>query len=295
MASYYESINFANELQKLYNDTIARSKDDLFENYFKDGWNNLSGSYYDTWFGDVYKKYTDMLQKAPGYYRENALAEMRALANQYNNNLTNWYNTNMKDYAPGKLPGDDVSGGSLTEPNKSNENVTSSDQGANAALSDAQKAIQTGLQQQEEQSQEAARNAAAAGVSKSQAGSLADQATQGTQSQNVGNMYASNSAQRSSTQADYLEKMQNVANLANQANLVDKSTGAAALSGALSGGAAGLQMGMSLVSDERMKQPPKRGMLNSAVDEKEIRKAIKQFKELYARLQELKKSKQEAK
>lgn len=295
MASYYESINFANELQKLYNDTIARSKDDLFENYFKDGWNNLSGNLYNTWFGDVYKKYTDMLQKAPKYYRENVLNELWALANQYNNNLTNWYNTNMKDYAPGKLPGDDVSGGSLTEPNKSNENVTSSDQGANAALSDAQKAIQTGLQQQEEQSQEAARNAAAAGVSKSQAGSLADQATQGTQSQNVGNMYASNSAQRSSTQADYLEKMQNVANLANQANLVDKSTGAAALSGALSGGAAGLQMGMSLVSDERMKQPPKRGMLNSAVDEKEIRKAIKQFKELYARLQELKKSKQEAK
>lgn len=292
MASYYESINFANELQKLYNDTIARSKDDLFENYFKDGWNNTS-NIYNTWFGDVYKKYTDMLSKAPKYYRENVLNEIWALANQYNSNLTNWYNTNMKDYAPGKLPGDDVSGGSLTEPNKSNEEVVSKDEDSNAALSDAQQAIQTGVQSAERQAQDAARQQAAAGVSKSQAGAFSDQATQQAQTNNVGNSYAANAAQRASTQADYLEKMGQVNGLLQQANMVDKSTGAAMMGAGLQGAATGVGMALNAFSDERLKKAPDpdsreiRKHEPDAVDERELKAAIRQFKQLYKRVREL--------
>lgn len=263
------------------------SVEDLYNNIYTDGWQSKNAilDYFDQRSAALAKKnFTSAnkreLQALLDAERERALQKF---ADFYTSSGVSGYN-------PNQMPNAET-GGSLTEPNHSNETVNSQDQGANAALSDAQKAIQTGLQQAEQQSQEAARNAAAAGVSKSQAGSLADNATQGTQTQNVGNMYASNSAQRSSTQADYLEKMQNVANLQNQANLVGNSASSAALSGALSGGAAGLSMGMSLVSDERMKRPP-RGMLNDSIDEKEIRKAIKQFKELYARLQELKKEKE---
>lgn len=203
--------------------------------------------------------------------------------------------------------------------------ASSYDPNASEALADAQKAIQTGLQQQQTQAQDTAKNAAAAGVSKSQAGTLSDQATQQQQTQNVGAMYAANNSQRSSTQADYLEKMQNVANLEQQAKWAKEAESSSILSGLLQGGATGLGLGATIfgavgaasggggagagaaataatgTSDERMKKAPRacnrkketsRGMLNDSIDEKEMRKMIKQFKDLYTRVKKLKAEKE---
>lgn len=297
MASYYESINFENDLRNLYNDITSRQKEDLYENVFTDGWQ-------DSWFKDIYKKYSDMLAKAPTYYRENALQEIFDILNQYKNQLNTWHGENMADYSPSKLPGDDKGDDSLTEPEGSANQVGNNvkDETGNSALADMQKAIQTGLQQQQQQAQQTASNAAAAGVSKSQAGTLSDQATQQQQTQNVGAMYAANNSQRSSTQADYLEKMQQVANLEQQAKWAKKAEGSATMAGAISGGVTGLGAAATLLggSDERLKKAPRagnkkkecpRGMLNDSIDEKDIRKAIKQFKELYSRLKALKEAK----
>ena len=176
-------------------------------------------------------------------------------------------------------------------------NIQHEDQKANENLVDAQDAMKQGALQAQQVAENAAKNAAAAGVSKSQAGTLSDNAAQQTQTQSAASYAAANAAQRASTQADYMEKMQKVADLQNQAMLSKKAESAAMWSGAWQGGATGLMAMNNVLSDERMKKAPgacnkkketSRGMLNDSLDEKEMRKMIKQFKDLYTRVKRLK-------
>ena len=314
---------FANGIQQLYNDITSNTdKDYLFNKVFTDDWEN-------NWFQSVLAQAEAQMRAEgrPQIYINEALAQFRAQAISYTNNLKAWHSANMKDYVPGGLPDDNKGDDSLTKlegsENPAGEGVK--DETGNSALADMQKAIQTGLQQQQTQAQDTAKNAAAAGVSKSQAGTLSDQATQQQQTQNVGAMYAANNSQRASTQADYLEKMQEVANLEQQAKWAKQAESSSILSGALSGGSTGLGLGATIfgavgaasggggagaaattatdTSDERMKKAPEapracnkerecpRGMLNDSIDEKEMRKMIKQFKDLYTRVKKLKEAK----
>lgn len=179
-------------------------------------------------------------------------------------------------------------------------NIQHEDQKANENLVDAQDAMKQSALQAQQVAENTAKNAAAAGVSKSQAGTLSDNAAQQTQTQSAASYAAANAAQRSSTQADYMEKMQKVAELQNQAMLSKKAEGANIWSAAVQGGATGLMFANNMLSDERMKEPPKapragnkerscpKGMLNDSLDEKEMRKMIKQFKDLYTRVKKLK-------
>lgn len=183
------------------------------------------------------------------------------------------------------------------------KNIQHEDQKANENLVDAQDAMKQGALQAQQVAENTAKNAAAAGVSKSQAGTLSDNAAQQTQTQSAASYAAANAAQRASTQADYMEKMQKVAELQNQAMLSKKAEGANIWSAALQGGATGLMFANNMLSDERMKEPPKapragnkerscpKGMLNDSLDEKEMRKMIKQFKDLYTRVKSLKEAK----
>ena len=295
------------------------SDDDLYYNIFTDGWNtkNAITDYFDQRSAQLAKK--DLTSKQ----RRELQAELDAIKAKALSKFNDVYTTRTANYNPNQLPAEQT-GGSLEEANKSNEAVGNNvqDETGNSALADMQKAIQTGLQQQQNQAQDTAKNAAAAGVSKSQAGTLSDQATQQQQTQNVGAMYAANNSQRASTQADYLEKMQEVANLEQQAKWAKQAESSSILSGLLQGGATGLGLGATIfgavgaasggggagaaattatdTSDERMKKAPEapracnkerecpRGMLNDSIDEKEMRKMIKQFKDLYTRVKKLK-------
>ena len=137
--------------------------------------------------------------------------------------------------------------------------------------------------------QEAQANAvsnASAGINKSRAGMLGSQAASQTGS-NIQGLYNAAKQQTNTTTNDYLQKMKQADALDTQAKYMQDASNWATLHGVMSGIGNGLQMGaqggFSLPSDESIKESPEDG-----IDEEELTKAIKQFKDLYKQVQELK-------
>lgn len=136
----------------------------------------------------------------------------------------------------------------------------------------------TGAQSQQQTARNAEKAAINAGLNKSRAASVGTSSAANTygntQNANVGSL----SSQSAQTQADYLAKMGQAQGMWNEANNMGKSARLAGISGALQGGAAGISMGAA-ISDENAKKDP--------IDDDELNRAIKEFKELKARVEEL--------
>ena len=118
-----------------------------------------------------------------------------------------------------------------------------------------------------------------AGINKSRAGMLGSQKAS-TDNSVAQNQYTANRSSAASTQADYLEKMAQADALDQNARNMSKSAGLAAFSGALQGAGTGAAMG-AVVSDENMKDP---------IDDNKLQESIREFKELYKRVKELRES-----
>lgn len=147
---------------------------------------------------------------------------------------------------------------------------------------DVQQAIAEGAQTAQTESENNAVAAASAGVNKSRAGMLSDNASQQTQTNNVSNIATANSAQAASTQADYLQKMAQADALDQQAKNMKSGSFMTALGGGLQGAASGAMTG-AIVSDEDLKEP---------IDfDQQLYDAIRQFKELYARVKDMRRRK----
>ncbi len=140
---------------------------------------------------------------------------------------------------------------------------------------DVQQAIAEGAQTAQTESENNAVAAASAGINKSRAGMLSDNASQQTQTNNVSNIATANSAQSTSTQADYLKKMAQADALDQQAANMKSGAGLTAIGGGIQGAASGAMAG-AMISDEDLKEP---------IDfDQQLYDAIKQFKELYAKV-----------
>lgn len=140
---------------------------------------------------------------------------------------------------------------------------------------DVQQAIAEGAQTAQAESENNAVAAASAGVNKSRAGMLSDNASQQTQANNVSNIASANSSQAASTQADYLKKMAQADALDQQAKNMKSGAAMTAIGGGIQGAASGGITG-AIVSDEDLKEP---------IDfDQQLYDAIRQFKELYAKV-----------
>lgn len=139
-------------------------------------------------------------------------------------------------------------------------------------------AISTQNQTQTAQAQaKAAKNA---GLTQARANAIGDASTYGnTIASNANNL----SSQNAMTQADWLEKQGQIGAAMQQAGNMQNAAKYAGLSGALQGGAAGMSMGAT-ISDENAKEAPSDG-----IDDNKLNEAIKEFRELYKKLNELKK------
>lgn len=167
-------------------------------------------------------------------------------------------------------------------------NVPSEQQQQEAAKESS--AVNEGMSQAADTAaQEAQANAvsnASAGINKSRAGMLGSQAASQTGS-NIQGLYNAAKQQTNTTTNDYLQKMKQADALDTQAKYMQDASNWATLHGVMSGIGNGLQMGaqggIGLPSDESIKESPEDG-----IDEEELTKAIKQFKDLYKQVQELK-------
>lgn len=143
---------------------------------------------------------------------------------------------------------------------------------------DVQQAIAEGAQTAQTESENNAVAAASAGVNKSRAGMLSDNASQQTQANNVSNVASANSAQAASTQADYLKKMSQADALDQQAKNMKSGAALTAIGGGIQGAASGAIAG-AIVSDEDLKEP---------IDfDQQLYDSIRQFRELYLRVKKL--------
>lgn len=164
----------------------------------------------------------------------------------------------------------------LIKPTDTNRELDSKTTQADKALQNAQSSSQA----------EAVANKTAninAGINKSRAGMLGSQtASSSGSAENTANaVYSGNQASQAATQGDYLQKMGQAKALEQQAQNISNSAGLAGVSGFLGGASSGASLGASL-SDENAKVPP------DGIDEDELVKSIKQFKELYNELKQLK-------
>lgn len=179
-------------------------------------------------------------------------------------------------------------GAGLTPEEQDTSKAPSEQQQQEAAKESA--AINEGMSQATDTAtQEAQANAvsnASAGINKSRAGMLGSQAAAQTGS-NIQSLYNAAKQQTNTTTNDYLQKMKQADALDTQAKYMQEASNWATLHSVMSGIGNGLQMGaqggFSLPSDESIKESPEDG-----IDEEELTKAIKQFKDLYKQVQVLK-------
>lgn len=135
-------------------------------------------------------------------------------------------------------------------------------------------------QNQTQTAQAQAKAAKNAGLTQARANAIGDASTYGnTVASNANNL----SSQNAMTQADWLEKQGQIGAAMQQAGNMQNAAKYAGLSGALQGGAAGMSMGAT-ISDENAKEAPSDG-----IDDDKLNEAIKEFRELYKKLSELKK------
>lgn len=176
--------------------------------------------------------------------------------------------------APETTTGEETSISQFDKPGISDETGTPDYEGRKNAT-DVQQAIAEGAQTAQAESENNAVAAASAGVNKSRAGMLSDNASQQTQTNNVSNIASANSSQAASTQADYLNKMAQADALDQQAKNIKSGSAMTALGGGIQGAASGAIAG-AIISDEDMKEP---------IDfDQQLYDAIRQFKELYKKV-----------
>lgn len=120
---------------------------------------------------------------------------------------------------------------------------------------------------------------ASAGINRSRAGMLSDADADSTSG--VANTYAANKSLGASTQADYLKKMAEANAAQQQAENLRRGSGYNTLGAVLQGAGSGAAMGAT-ISDENMKESPKE------FDQNKLIEAVKEFKRLKKRLDELK-------
>jgi len=183
-------------------------------------------------------------------------------------------NANATTNAPETTTGEETTVSQFDKPQISDD-TTSPDYTGRKNAVDVQQAIAEGAQTAQAESENNAVAAASAGVNKSRAGMLSDNASQQTQANNVSNVATANSSQAASTQADYLKKMAQADALDQQAKNMKSSAGLTALGGGIQGAASGA-IGGAIISDEDMKEP---------IDfDQQLYDAVKQFKELYKKV-----------
>ena len=154
---------------------------------------------------------------------------------------------------------------------------------ANVSTTTAEdKAAQDSIDTAEQEARANTTSAINAGVNKSKAGMLGEAGANEALTSNYNDRYNAYKSGAAGSQADYLRSMGQTYDQVNQLNNASKGQSAAIRSGALSGAAQGLGLGMSL-SDETAKQP-------AAVDMEAL---IERFKNIVARAEKLKQSTQE--
>lgn len=149
--------------------------------------------------------------------------------------------------------------------------------GRNKAV-DTQQAIAESAQAAQAEAEKNAAAAASAGVNKSRAGMLSDNAASSSNTSNVSNIASANASQAASTQADYMQKMAQADALDQQAKNMKSGAGLTAIGGGVQGAAAGASTG-AMISDKNMKEEP--------FDDEKLYSAIRQFKELYMKVKNL--------
>lgn len=218
---------------------------------------------------DIYKKYREDTGDTTVY---TSIPELIKSMNVAMRNYLEHYDE--KANAPETTTGEETSVSQFDKPQISDD-TTSPDYTGRKNAVDVQQAIAEGAQTAQAESENNAVAAASAGVNKSRAGMLSDNASQQTQTNNVSNVASANSSQAASTQADYLKKMSQADALDQQAKNMKSGSALTAIGGGIQGASSGAIAG-AIISDEDLKEP---------IDfDQQLYDAIRQFKELYAKV-----------